>query len=93
MRAIETAQPVADALGCLSTSTTGSPSTTATWPHYIPIEQLRPSDPAGLQRLIDGQLPGGVDEDAFLARIGAAVADSSPRPTTTTPSRCSVTVG
>ena len=40
--------------------------------HYTPIEEAAQED---LQRLIDGHLPGGVDEGAFIARVKAGVAD------------------
>ena len=42
---------------------------------YVPIEQLRTERPEDWARMAAGQLPGGVDEDAFRARIGGAVAD------------------
>lgn len=42
---------------------------------YVPVELLRSERPEDWARMADGHLPGGVDEDAFRARIGAAVAD------------------
>ena len=44
-------------------------------PHYIPIEQIAQENPQELQRLIDGHLPSGVDEEAFRARITAGIDD------------------
>ena len=42
---------------------------------YVPVELLRSERPEDWARMADGHLPGGVDEGAFRARIGAAVAD------------------
>ena len=72
-RAIQTAQPVADALGLPVDVDERFAEYDRDLPHYIPIEQALEQDE--LQRLIDGQLPGGVDEDAFIARVSAGVDD------------------
>lgn len=42
---------------------------------YVPVELLRSERPEDWARMADGHLPGGVDETAFRARIGAALAD------------------
>ena len=71
-RALQTGQPVADALGLplevderLAEYDYGST-------HYTPIEQASEED---LKRLMSGQLPGEVDQDAFIARVMAGVHD------------------
>ena len=92
MRAIETAQPVADALGLTVEVDERLAEYDRDLAHYIPIEQIAAENPEELQRLINGHLPSSVDEAAFLARVSAGIATIwSPRPTTTTPSRCSAT--
>ncbi len=42
---------------------------------YIPVEQIREENPKEWARLVQGHLPSAVDEDAFRARVLAAVAD------------------
>ncbi|WP_421845956.1 histidine phosphatase family protein [Mycobacterium sp.] len=44
-------------------------------PRYIPIEHLRQEDPQQWARMAQGQLPSAIDEDAFRARVRAAVND------------------
>jgi broad specificity phosphatase PhoE len=44
-------------------------------PLYIPIEQIREEMPEEWARLAGGHLPSAVDEDAFRARVRAAVDD------------------
>ena len=75
VRAIETAQPVADALGLQIEVDERVAEYDRDLPHYIPVEQIAAENPAELERLINGQLPSSVDEGAFLARVGAAVDD------------------
>ncbi|MFS0899971.1 histidine phosphatase family protein [Mycolicibacterium litorale] len=74
-RAIQTAQPVADALGLPVEVDERLAEYDRDLPHYIPIEQIAKENPQELERLMNGRLPSGVDEDAFLARIFAAVDD------------------
>lgn len=74
-RAIQTAQPVADALGLQTEVDDRLAEYDRDLPHYIPIEQIAQENPQELERLMNGRLPSGVDEDAFLARIFAAVDD------------------
>jgi broad specificity phosphatase PhoE len=71
-RAIQTAQPVADALGLTIDVDDRVAEYDRDLEHYTPIEEASQED---LQRLIDGHLPGGVDEDAFIARVKAGVDD------------------
>jgi broad specificity phosphatase PhoE len=75
VRAVETAQPVADALGLPVETDDRLAEYDRDLPHYIPIEQIARENPAELQRLIDGKLPSGVDTDAFLARVVAGIDD------------------
>src|SRR6185312_10576812 len=42
---------------------------------YISVEQMRAADPQRLERLVSGELPNGVDADAFVARVTAATDD------------------
>jgi broad specificity phosphatase PhoE len=44
-------------------------------PVYIPVEQMREENPREWARMAQGHLPSGVDEDAFRARVRAAVDD------------------
>jgi broad specificity phosphatase PhoE len=71
-RALQTAQPVADALGLAVDVDERLAEYDRDLTHYVPIEEASQED---LQRLIDGHLPGGVDEDAFIARVKAGVKD------------------
>jgi broad specificity phosphatase PhoE len=69
-RAIQTAQPVADALGLAIDVDDRVAEYDRDLEHYTPIEEASQQD---RQRLIDGHLPGGVDEDAFISRVKAGV--------------------
>jgi probable phosphoglycerate mutase len=71
-RAIQTGQPVADALGLEIEIDERLAEYDYGLSHYTPIEEASPED---LQRLIDGHLPGDVDEEAFTARVRAGAAD------------------
>jgi broad specificity phosphatase PhoE len=71
-RAIQTAQPVADALGLTVDVDDRLAEYDRDLAHYTPIEQASQED---IQRLVDGHLPGGVDEAAFIARVLAGVKD------------------
>ncbi len=74
-RAVQTAQPVADALGLPIEIDERLAEYDRDLPHYIPVEQIAAENPEELERLANGQLPSSVDEDAFLARVSAAVDD------------------
>lgn len=73
VRALETGQPVADALGLPIEVDERLAEYDRDMPHYIPIEQIAAENPEELERLMSGRLPSSVDETAFLARITAAV--------------------
>ena len=74
-RAIQTAQPVADALGLDVHIDDRLAEYDRDLAHYVPIEQIRTEFPEEWERLAQGHLPSGVDENAFLARVFAAIDD------------------
>ena len=74
-RAVQTGQPVADALGLPIEIDDRLAEYDRDLPQYIPIEQIAAEQPEELARLISGHLPSSVDEGAFLARITEGVAD------------------
>ena len=74
-RAVQTAQPVADALGLTVDIDERLAEYDRDLEHYIPIEQIAAEFPDELARLASGHLPSSVDEPAFLARINAGVRD------------------
>lgn len=69
-RAVQTAQPVADALGLPIEIDERLAEYDRDMPRYTPIEQASEED---LKRLVSGYLPGGVDQDAFIARVVAGI--------------------
>jgi probable phosphoglycerate mutase len=75
IRAIQTAQPVADALGLTVDIDDRIAEYDRDMEHYIPIEQIAAEFPEELARLASGHLPSSVDEIAFLARINAGIRD------------------
>ena len=75
MRAVQTAQPLADALGMPVEVDERLAEYDRDLPHYIPVEQIAAENPGEMERLLSGRLPSSVDEDAFLARVKAAVDD------------------
>ena len=75
MRAVQTAQPLADALGMPVEVDERLAEYDRDLPHYIPVEQIAAENPAEMERLLSGRLPSSVDEGAFLARVKAAVDD------------------
>ena len=75
IRAVQTAQPVADALGLPVEIDERLAEYDRDMEHYIPIEQIAAEYPEELARLASGHLPSSVDEAAFLARINAGIRD------------------
>lgn len=71
-RAQQTAQPVADDLGMPIDVDDRLCEYDVDLEHYTPIEEASQED---LQRLLDGHLPGDVDEAAFIARVRAGIDD------------------
>jgi probable phosphoglycerate mutase len=74
-RAIRTAEPVAAARELSVEVDDRFAEYDRDLPVYIPIEQIREENPEEWARLAQGHLPGAVDEDAFRARVLAAVDD------------------
>jgi broad specificity phosphatase PhoE len=72
-RAVQTAQPVADALGLSVDIDERLAEYDRDLKHYIPIEQIAAEYPEELARLAGGHLPSTVDEAAFLARINDGI--------------------
>lgn len=75
VRAIETAQPVSAALGIPIEVDERLAEYDRGLAHYIPIEQIAAERPHEMARMLNGELPKGVDEAEFLGRIEAAVRD------------------
>jgi broad specificity phosphatase PhoE len=75
VRSVQTAQPVADALGLTVEIDERLAEYDRDMEHYIPIEQIAAEFPEELERLANGHLPSSVDEAAFLARIDAGLRD------------------
>ncbi|HEY2501326.1 MAG TPA: histidine phosphatase family protein [Mycobacterium sp.] len=74
-RAIRTAEPVAAARELPVEVDERFAEYDRDLPVYIPIEQIREENPQEWARLAQGHLPSAVDEDAFRARVLAAVDD------------------
>jgi broad specificity phosphatase PhoE len=74
-RSVQTAQPVADALGLPIEIDDRLAEYDRDLEHYVPIEQIAAEFPEELARLASGHLPSSVDEAAFLARINAGIRD------------------
>ncbi len=72
-RAIQTAEPVAVARGLTVEIEDRFAEYDRELPVYIPIEQIRAENPHEWARMAEGHLPSTVDEDAFRARVQAAV--------------------
>jgi broad specificity phosphatase PhoE len=74
-RAIQTAEPVAAARELSVEIDDRFAEYDRDLPLYIPIEHIRDENPQEWARMAQGHLPSAVDEDAFRARVGAAVDD------------------
>jgi probable phosphoglycerate mutase len=74
-RAIQTANPVAAARELSVEVDERFAEYDRDLPVYIPVEQIREEMPHEWARLAQGHLPSAVDEDAFRARVLAAVDD------------------
>lgn len=72
-RAIQTAEPVAADRGLTVEIDDRFAEYDRDLPVYIPVEQIRAEMPEEWARLAQGHLPSAVDEDAFRARVRAAV--------------------
>lgn len=74
-RAVQTAEPVAAATGLPVDIDERLAEYDRAMSHYIPLEQVRAERPEDWSRMAAGQLPGGVDADAFSRRVWAALRD------------------
>lgn len=74
-RAIQTAEPVAAARGLALEIDDRFAEYDRDLPVYVPIENIRDENPQEWARLVEGHLPSAVDENAFRARVRAAVDD------------------
>ena len=74
-RAIQTAEPVATARELAVEIDDRFAEYDRDLPLYIPIEQIRDENPQEWARMAQGHLPSAVDENAFRARVAAAVDD------------------
>jgi broad specificity phosphatase PhoE len=72
-RAFQTAEPVAAARGLDIEIDDRFAEYDRDLPVYVPIEQIRAENPQEWARMAQGHLPSSVDEDAFRARVRAAV--------------------
>ena len=72
-RAVQTAEPVAAARRLPVEIDDRFAEYDRDLPVYIPIEQIRAENPQEWARMAEGHLPSSVDEDAFRARVRAAV--------------------
>lgn len=71
-RAIQTAEPVADALGLPIDIDDRLAEYDRDLSHYTPVEEISEED---MKRLAAGHLPSGVDQPGFVARVKAGVDD------------------
>ncbi len=74
-RAIQTAEPVAAVRELSVEIDDRFAEYDRDLPAYIPVEQIREEFPEEWARMAQGHLPSAVDEDAFRARVRAAVDD------------------
>ncbi|OBJ61527.1 histidine phosphatase family protein [Mycobacterium sp. 1423905.2] len=74
-RAIQTAEPVAAAHQLDVEIDDRLAEYDRDMTHYIPVEQIRDEFPQEWARMAQGHLPSAVDEDAFRARVQAAIDD------------------
>ncbi len=72
-RAIQTAEPVAAGRELAVDIDDRFAEYDRDLPVYIPIEHIRDENPQEWARMAEGHLPSSVDEDAFRARVRAAV--------------------
>jgi probable phosphoglycerate mutase len=74
-RAMQTAEPLSESLGLSVAVDARLAEYDRDLGHYVPIEQIAKENPEQLARLAAGQLPSGVDEVEFTARVVAAIDD------------------
>lgn len=71
-RAVQTAAPVAEALGLQIDIDDRLAEYDRDLSHYTPVEEISEED---MRRLANGELPSGVDQSAFINRVRAGVDD------------------
>ena len=74
-RAVRTGEPVAQARGLTVEIDDRLAEYDRDLQSYIPVEQIRDEFPEEWARMAQGHLPSAVDEDAFRARVRAAIDD------------------
>lgn len=74
-RAVQTAEPVAAAFSMTIDVDERLAEYDRGMSQYVPIERVRAERPADWERMAAGQLPTGVDAEAFGRRVRAALAD------------------
>ena len=74
-RAVQTAEPVARARKLGVEIDERFAEYDREMPGYVPVEQLRGERPTDWARMVQGHLPGTVDEAGFRRRVCAAVAE------------------
>lgn len=74
-RAVQTAEPVAAATGMTVATDERLAEYDRGMSHYIPLEQVRAERPGDWARMAKGQLPPGVDAEAFGTRVWAGLRD------------------
>jgi broad specificity phosphatase PhoE len=74
-RAVQTAEPVAAARELSVEIDDRFAEYDRDLPLYIPVEHIRAENPQEWARMAEGRLPSAVDENAFRARVQAAVDD------------------
>ncbi len=74
-RAVQTAEPVAAAFGLTLDIDTRLAEYDRDMSGYLPVELLRTERPADWARMSGGELPAGVDEAAFRARVNDGIVD------------------
>ena len=74
-RAVQTGQPVSDAMKLPLQIDERLAEYDRGMSHYMPLEEVREQRPDDWNRMAAGQLPGSVDTDAFRARVLAGLRD------------------
>jgi probable phosphoglycerate mutase len=74
-RAVQTGQPVSEALKLPLQIDERLAEYDRGMSHYMPLEEVREQRPDDWNRMAAGQLPGSVDTDAFRARVLAGLRD------------------
>ncbi len=74
-RALQTAEPVAAALGLRVDVDDRLAEYDRGMSHYVPIEEVRAERPEDWKRMSAGELPAAVDAGEFRARVSAGLAD------------------